>query len=131
MANFAHLTLRFTSAPITLARNAFAVSSLNYLYIPWQSLKGMVQLPRHVGKVIMHVRLLGPVEVLDGTRVLELTRRQKAVLAVLALQPGQVVPVTRLIDGLWGDRLPASPERRCRSRSLGCVRLWVLRRRWW
>lgn len=59
----------------------------------------------------MQVRLLGPVEVLDGAQAVKLGPQQKAVLAELALQPGQVVPVTRLVDGLWGHRLPASPEK--------------------
>jgi DNA-binding SARP family transcriptional activator len=52
-------------------------------------------------------RILGPLEVRDGQRVLSLGgARQRAVLAVLLLHPNEVVSSERLIDELWGDEPP-------------------------
>ena len=57
----------------------------------------------------MDVRLLGPLEVRLGDGPVELgPRKQRAVLAMLALEPGQTVSVDRLAEGLWGDELPPS-----------------------
>ncbi len=58
------------------------------------------------------VRLLGPIEVtLDG-RPLELgATKQRAVLAMLALRANAVVSVDELVDGLWGERPPASANK--------------------
>ncbi|MEU6408490.1 BTAD domain-containing putative transcriptional regulator [Microbispora sp. NPDC046933] len=55
-------------------------------------------------------RLLGPFEVTGGDgRVLDLgPRKQRAVLAVLALEPGRIVSLDRLIDELWADEPPSS-----------------------
>ncbi|GAA3215838.1 BTAD domain-containing putative transcriptional regulator [Actinocorallia longicatena] len=55
-------------------------------------------------------RLFGPVEVASlGDRTTALTTpKQRAVLTLLALEPGQVVPVDRLVDELWADEAPAS-----------------------
>ncbi len=56
----------------------------------------------------MRFRVLGPFEVLDEARVLELGRRkQRAVLAVLTLEANSVVALDCLIDLLWGDERPA------------------------
>ncbi|WFE55184.1 BTAD domain-containing putative transcriptional regulator [Micromonospora sp. WMMD1155] len=57
----------------------------------------------------VRVRLLGPVEVVvaDGPQAVNGLRR-RAVLATLALQPGRVVSVDRLLDVVWGDDLPAT-----------------------
>ncbi|MET8251851.1 BTAD domain-containing putative transcriptional regulator [Micromonospora sp. NPDC005197] len=59
----------------------------------------------------VRVRLLGPVEVVaaDGPQAVNGLRR-KAVLATLALHAGRVVSVDRLIDVVWGERLPATAE---------------------
>ena len=55
----------------------------------------------------MDFRILGPLEVHDGQRVLSLGgTRQRAVLAVLLLHANQVVSSDRLIDELWGDEPP-------------------------
>jgi predicted ATPase/class 3 adenylate cyclase len=55
------------------------------------------------------VRLLGPLEVRLGDGPLDLgPRKQRAVLAMLALEAGRTVSVDRLAEGLWGDRLPPS-----------------------
>jgi DNA-binding SARP family transcriptional activator len=52
-------------------------------------------------------RLLGPLEVHDETGALLLGgQKQRAVLALLLLEPGRVVSVDRLIDALWGDQPP-------------------------
>ncbi|MEU6430494.1 BTAD domain-containing putative transcriptional regulator [Microbispora sp. NPDC046973] len=55
-------------------------------------------------------RLLGPFEVTgDDSRVIDLgPRKQRAVLAVLALEPGRIVSLDRLIDELWADEPPSS-----------------------
>ncbi|WP_214106578.1 AfsR/SARP family transcriptional regulator [Acrocarpospora catenulata] len=55
-------------------------------------------------------RLFGPFEVgtADGT-LLELgPRKQRAVLALLALDPGRIVSLDRLVDELWDDATPSS-----------------------
>jgi Transcriptional regulatory protein, C terminal len=38
------------------------------------------------------------------------TVRQRALLAVLALEPRRVVPIDTLVDALWGDDPPARAE---------------------
>src|SRR5919107_5978689 len=56
----------------------------------------------------MDVRVLGPLEVVDGGRPVGLGGpMQRAVLALLALEPGRVVSLDRLVDGLWGEAPPA------------------------
>jgi DNA-binding SARP family transcriptional activator len=56
----------------------------------------------------VEVRLLGPVEVEVGGLAVALPRaKQRAFLAVLALEAGQTVPVGQLVDALWGDDPPA------------------------
>jgi DNA-binding SARP family transcriptional activator len=55
----------------------------------------------------MEFRILGPLEVRDGDRVLSLGGvRQRAVLAILLLHANQVVSGERLIDELWGEEPP-------------------------
>ena len=53
--------------------------------------------------------MLGPVEVRDGAGVAREVSgtRLRALLVLLALRAGQVVPAGLLIDELWGERLPA------------------------
>ncbi|MEW1839896.1 BTAD domain-containing putative transcriptional regulator [Nonomuraea angiospora] len=57
----------------------------------------------------MEFRLFGPLEADDGDgNRLDLgTRKQRAVLARLALEPGRVVPLDRLIEELWAGEAPA------------------------
>ncbi|MFL5929977.1 MAG: BTAD domain-containing putative transcriptional regulator [Gaiellaceae bacterium] len=56
---------------------------------------------------LVEVRLLGPLEVDVAGRRLELRRnKQRAVLALLALRPGEVVSRDRIVDELWGERPP-------------------------
>src|ERR1700758_3770757 len=57
----------------------------------------------------MDFRILGPLEVVRDGRVLELGgRRQRAVLALLRLRPGEVVSSDRLIEELWGGQPPTT-----------------------
>src|SRR3954451_16739895 len=57
----------------------------------------------------MLVILLGPVEAVTADGAIGLGgAKQRAVLAMLALQTGSTVSADRLIDGLWGDDPPAS-----------------------
>jgi DNA-binding SARP family transcriptional activator len=52
-------------------------------------------------------RILGPLEVVDETGPLLLGgQKQRAVLALLVLEPGRVVSTDRLVDALWGERPP-------------------------
>ncbi len=59
----------------------------------------------------MEIRLLGPLEVRSQGRVVAVAgRRLRLLLAVLALQAGQVVSAERLIDLLWEEAAaPADP----------------------
>ena len=57
----------------------------------------------------MELRLLGPLEVRLGDGPIELgPRKQRAVLAMLALKPGRTVAADHLAEGLWGDESPPS-----------------------
>ena len=56
---------------------------------------------------LVEVRLLGPLEVAVDGRLLDVRRqKQRALLALLALRAGEVVPTDRLVDELWGDEPP-------------------------
>src|SRR5689334_20399353 len=55
----------------------------------------------------MEFRILGPLEVRDGSRLVELPRqKQRALLASFLLRPGEPVSIDRLIEDLWGDEAP-------------------------
>ena len=55
----------------------------------------------------MEFRILGPVEVRDDGRLVRLGGgKQRAVLAVLLLHVGELVPAERLVELLWGDTAP-------------------------
>lgn len=55
----------------------------------------------------MRVAVLGPAEVSRGGAPVDLgTRKQRALLAALALHRGRAVPVDTLVDMLWADRPP-------------------------
>ncbi|MGW5110307.1 BTAD domain-containing putative transcriptional regulator [Nocardia sp. NPDC004123] len=66
---------------------------------------------------MIRIRLLGAVEVISGDGVVAGVRgtRLSALLAMLALEAGNVVPVSRLIDAVWGEQLPVSPENSLQS----------------
>jgi DNA-binding SARP family transcriptional activator len=54
-------------------------------------------------------RILGPMELVEEGRQVELAGgRQRALLALLLLHANEVVSTDRLIDGLWGERPPAT-----------------------
>jgi YVTN family beta-propeller protein len=54
-------------------------------------------------------RILGPLEVAEEGHTLALAAgKQRALLAMLLVRPNEVVSTDDLIDGLWGERPPAS-----------------------
>ena len=64
----------------------------------------------------MEFRILGPLEVRDGSRRLVLGgERQRAVLAILLLYRNEVVSADRLIDELWGETPPAGARQTLRA----------------
>src|SRR6478672_8679707 len=57
----------------------------------------------------MEFRVLGPLDVrLRGETLALGGGKQRAVLAVLLLRAGEVVPIGRLVDEVWGDDPPPS-----------------------
>jgi DNA-binding SARP family transcriptional activator/ABC-type oligopeptide transport system substrate-binding subunit/streptogramin lyase len=55
----------------------------------------------------MDYRILGPLEVADGERIVPIgAGRPRALLALLLLHRNQTVPTDRLIDELWGESPP-------------------------
>ena len=52
--------------------------------------------------------MLGPVDATVDDVSVRLAPQPRAVLAMLLLQAGRVVPAARLVDGLWGDDPPAT-----------------------
>src|SRR5918995_3144279 len=57
----------------------------------------------------IEIRVLGRVDALADGRSLALSgRKQRAVLAMLALRANRTVAADELIDGLWGERPPES-----------------------
>ena len=57
----------------------------------------------------MEIRFLGPFDVVDADEPIAVGGgRQRALLAILALHAGEVVPVGQLIDELWPDDPPDS-----------------------
>src|SRR5881227_2151335 len=73
----------------------------------------------------MDFRLLGPLEVRSQGRALPLGGpKQRAVLALLLLHPGEVVSTDRLVDDLWGERPPKTVDayiQNCISRLRGVL----------
>jgi predicted ATPase/DNA-binding SARP family transcriptional activator len=57
----------------------------------------------------MEFGVLGPLQVLQEGQSVRITGpRERALLAVLLLRPGEVVSADRLIDLLWGDEVPGN-----------------------
>src|SRR5919109_5157629 len=57
----------------------------------------------------MDFRLLGPLELWDGRREIEVAgAKRRALLAILILHRNEVIPRDRLVDLLWGERPPPS-----------------------
>ena len=60
----------------------------------------------------LKLQLLGPVEAtIDGQPVSLGPKKQRSLLAVLALHANETVSVDRLVDALWGDRPPATARK--------------------
>lgn len=60
---------------------------------------------------MLQLRVLGPVELRVGDRVLDLgPPRQRTVFAALALDAGRPVPMETLVDRVWNESLPAQPR---------------------
>lgn len=57
----------------------------------------------------MDIKVLGPLEAREnGSSIMPSAGKPRQVLALLAMQPGQVVTVPTLMEELWGTRLPRS-----------------------
>jgi predicted ATPase len=60
---------------------------------------------------LLEVRVLGPLEVLArGTPADVGGSKRQALLVMLALRAGRPVEIDALVDGLWGEELPAAPR---------------------
>lgn len=65
--------------------------------------------PAGTGVATVHFGILGPLRVVDSGRVVAITAgRDRVVLAMLLLHPGQIVAADDLIDALWDDGPPAT-----------------------
>src|SRR5512138_2785422 len=59
----------------------------------------------------LEIRLLGPFEVVAGGTFAEVGgSKRQALLAMLALRRGRMVDIDALVEGLWGEELPAAPR---------------------
>jgi predicted ATPase/DNA-binding SARP family transcriptional activator len=59
----------------------------------------------------LEIRLLGPFKVFVGGRPAEVAGpKRHALLALLALRGGRMVPVEVLVDALWGAEVPVAPR---------------------
>jgi DNA-binding SARP family transcriptional activator len=68
------------------------------------------------GILVFEVRLLGPVQVVQAGREVSLGGpRPRAVLALLVLEAGRVVPADRLIKDLWRGSPPPGAAKTLRS----------------
>ena len=68
------------------------------------------------GAVTVEVRLLGPVQAVRAGREVPLGGpRQRAVLALLVLEAGRVVPAGRLVEELWRGSPPPGAAKTLRS----------------
>ena len=56
----------------------------------------------------MEFGVLGPLEIRDGAKAIELPPQRRDLLALLLCRPGTVVSADALVDGLWGEDPPRS-----------------------
>src|SRR2546423_13225248 len=74
-------------------------------------------------RLVLEFRLLGPLEIRDGDRILPpLAPKQRALLAAMLLRAGQFVSKQRLIDDVWGENAPATVTNSLENQ------IWRLRR---
>jgi DNA-binding SARP family transcriptional activator len=67
----------------------------------------MNQMQQHAAD-LLSVWVLGPFQVVRNSEQVELgSPRQQAVLLPLALRPGRTVAPERILDGVWGETVPA------------------------
>ena len=66
---------------------------------------------RAVRSPLVEVRVLGPVELFDGTAVVRLRRAEQTLLAALAARVGERVPVDALEEALWPAGRPPSARK--------------------
>src|SRR2546421_704993 len=60
-------------------------------------------------RLVLEFRILGPLEIREGARILPpLAPKQRALLAAMLLRAGQFVSKQRLIDDVWGEDAPAT-----------------------
>ena len=60
----------------------------------------------------MEFRLLGPLEFVVDGHVVELPPgKPRALLVLLLLDAGRIVPLDRLVDALWGEQPPATARK--------------------
>ncbi len=60
----------------------------------------------------MEFRLLGPLEVIDGTSTLPIASgKPRALLALLLLNANRTVARDRIVDELWGEHVPDSAQK--------------------
>src|SRR6185312_12179578 len=68
------------------------------------------------GSLVFELRFLGPVQAVRAGREVALGGpRQRAVLALLAVDAGRVVPAGRLVEELWRGRPPLGAAKTLRS----------------
>jgi predicted ATPase/DNA-binding SARP family transcriptional activator/thioredoxin-like negative regulator of GroEL len=65
---------------------------------------------------VVEVRVLGPVELVDGDTVVRLPRAERTVLAALAARVGERVPVDVLADAVWPQQRPPSARKSLQGR---------------
>ncbi|MFI0353048.1 BTAD domain-containing putative transcriptional regulator [Actinomadura sp. 9N407] len=61
------------------------------------------------------IDVLGPLRVRRGGEAVPLPKRRRSLLGLLALRPGKVVTVDRLVEGLWGQDAPPTAVRTLHS----------------
>lgn len=73
----------------------------------WDSDKPLRIVRRRVAMI--EFRILGPLEVVEGDRWSQVgSTKERALLALVVLDAGQVVPIDRLVEGLWGEQASLS-----------------------
>ena len=83
------------------------------------------RLVRRFSATVMIFRLLGPLTVEHGGRRFRLDgNRPRAVLALLLLNGGSLVPVDQIVDAVWGDRPPRTVRTQVHAQ-ISVIRRWL------